>query len=91
MTILDHSFSTMYYSLTTQTCTAVRHGFRIQQTQQRFFTKGSKTLRSTTTTTTQKLDRMPTNEVASELAKAETKQTGTGPIAGGAAGMFLMD
>ncbi|KAL2211801.1 hypothetical protein CC79DRAFT_1329084 [Sarocladium strictum] len=28
---------------------------------------------------------MPTDEVASELAKAETKQTGTGPIAGGAA------
>jgi hypothetical protein len=84
----------MYYSLTTQTCTAVRHGFRVQQTQQRFFTKGSKTLRSTTpttTTTTKNLDRMPTNEVASELAKAETKQTGTGPIAGGAAGMLLMD
>ena len=34
---------------------------------------------------------MSAKEVASELAKAETQKTGTGPIAGGAAGMFNPD
>ncbi|KAK0392019.1 hypothetical protein NLU13_1517 [Sarocladium strictum] len=71
----------MYYSLTTQTCTAVRHAFRLHRAHQRLFSN-TPILRISSTGN---LDRMSANELAPELAKAETEKTGTGPVAGGPA------
>ena len=69
------------------TSTTLRHGLRFSSvpTQQRLF--------SHTPLLRAPLDpnSMSAKEVASELAKAETQKTGTGPIAGGAAGMFNPD